>query len=189
MSADIEIAGHNKATVRQADFLGNPHSKQGLIRLSVKVYKLLALMWNKQSVTQDTLIVSTALHHAAEGQPVVVIGMDTDLLMLVTRASSDNTVCQFNPGHSRVPWEVLRMSSIQKTIGNLKNNWLFLHAVTGSDTRSAPYQQERKKGYKVLKSNNQLKQAVTVFKIPQANQRTLPKLVKNVCYLCMVPPL
>ena len=44
MSADIEIAGYIKGTVRQADFLGNPHSKQGLIRLSVKVYKLLALM-------------------------------------------------------------------------------------------------------------------------------------------------
>ena len=43
-SADIEIAGYIKGTVRQADFLGNPHSKQGLIRLSVKVYKLLALM-------------------------------------------------------------------------------------------------------------------------------------------------
>ena len=32
MSADIEIAGHNKATVRQADFLGNPHNIQGLTK-------------------------------------------------------------------------------------------------------------------------------------------------------------
>ena len=34
MSADIKIAGHNKATVRQVDFLGNPHNKQELIKSS-----------------------------------------------------------------------------------------------------------------------------------------------------------
>ena len=98
-------------------------------------------MWNKQSVTQDTLIVSTALRHAAEGQPVVVIGMDTDLVMLVTRVSSDSTVRQINPGHSRVPWKVLRVSAVQEAIGNLKNNLLFLHVVIGSDTTSALCQQ------------------------------------------------
>ena len=58
----------------------------------------------KQAVSDlDILIASTALRLAAEGQPVVVIGTDTDLVMLVTRASSDSTVSQINPGLSRVP--------------------------------------------------------------------------------------
>ena len=75
---------------------------------------------------------------------------------------------------------MLRVSAIQEAIGNLKDNLLFLHAVTGSDTTSVPYKHGRKKGYKVLKSNDQLKQNVTVFDTPpKQTQRTVPKLVKN----------
>ena len=48
----------------------------------------------KQTLSDsDTLIVSTALRHAAEGQTVVVSGKDTDILVMhVTKASSDGTV-------------------------------------------------------------------------------------------------
>ena len=92
MSADIEIAGRNKASLRQADFLGNPQNKQGLIK-SARESLQAAGIDAKQAVSDsDTLIVSTALRHAAEGQPVVVTGTDTDLVMLVTKASSDSTV-------------------------------------------------------------------------------------------------
>ena len=52
---------------------------------------------------------------------------------------------------------------------------LFLRAVTGSDTTSASYQQGKKKGYKVLKSNDQLRQTVTVFITPQANPADIAK--------------
>ena len=55
------------------------------------------------------------------------------------------------------------------------DNLLFLHAVTGSDTTSVPYKQGRKKGYKVLKSNDQLKQTVTVLNRPQVNPEDIAK--------------
>ena len=64
---------------------------------------------------------------------------------------------------------MFRVSAIQDAIGYLKDNLLFLNAVTGSDTVSAPYKQGKKKGYKVLKSNDQLKWNVTVFIHAQAN--------------------
>ena len=91
-SADIKVAGLIKATVRQADFLGNPQNKQGLIK-SARESLQAAGIDAKQAVSDsDTLMVSTALRHAAEGQPVVVVGTDTDLVMLLTKASSDSTV-------------------------------------------------------------------------------------------------
>ena len=70
---------------------------------------------------------------------------------------------------------MLRVSAIQEAIGNLKDNLLFLHAVTGSDTTSVPYKHGRKKGYKVLKSNDQLKQTVTVLNRPQINPEDIAK--------------
>ena len=96
---------------------------------------------------------------------------------------------------------MLRVSDIQDAIGNLKNNLLFFcvfvfcfvfllllffvclffFAVNGSDTKSSPCQQGKEKGCRVLESNNQLKQTVTVFNTLKKAQRTLPKLVKNVC--------
>ena len=78
---------------------------------------------------------------------------------------------------------MLRESAIQEAIGNLKNNLLFLHAVTGSDTTSAPYQRGKMKGCRVLESNNQLKQTVTVFSTPQANPEDIAKAGEE----CLLP--
>ena len=95
---------------------------------------------------------STALDHATEGQPVVVISTDTDLLkMPVARAPSNSNIFLVNPGHSKVPQKVFDVPAIQDALGLLKNNLLCLHAVTDSDMTSPPYQQGEKKGYKILK--------------------------------------
>ena len=62
---------------------------------------------------------------------MVVISTNTDLLVMhVSRAPWGNTIYQINPGHLRVPRKVFRVSVIQETAGNLKDNSsLFLHAV------------------------------------------------------------
>ena len=66
-SADMERAGHIKATVCQADFLGNPHNKQGLIKAASESLHA-ACIDVKQAVSDaDTLIVSIALRRASEG--------------------------------------------------------------------------------------------------------------------------
>ena len=51
----------------------------------------------------DTLTVCTAVHHIAEGRPVVVLGTDSHLLVMrVARASFGSTVRQISPGHGRL---------------------------------------------------------------------------------------
>ena len=86
----------------------------------------------------DTLIVSTALTVAeTEKLPVVVVGTDTDLLvMLVARASSGTDTymkCCSNPEM------VYGISDIQEALGDTKNHLLSIHAITGCDTVSAIY--------------------------------------------------
>ena len=102
MSADIKIAWHIRSTVHQADCPGNPHNKQGLMKAASESLQAAGIDAKQAVSDSDILIVSTTLRHAAEAQPVVVIGTDTDLVMLVTRASSVSTAYQINPGNSRV---------------------------------------------------------------------------------------
>ena len=59
--------------------------------------------------------------------------------MLVARSPPESTIYQVNPGHSKASQKMCDVSAIQKGIGQLKDNILFLHAKTGSDT-TAPYQ-------------------------------------------------
>ena len=70
ISADIKTAGHIKATVRRADFLGNPHNKQRLIKAASESLQAAGTDVKQAVSDSDTLIVSPALVHAAEGQPV-----------------------------------------------------------------------------------------------------------------------
>ena len=166
-SADIEVTAHTKTSVCQADFLGNPHNKQGLIKLVSEGLHAAGVTVKQAVGDADTVIVSTALHLARQTEPVTVIGTDTDILvMLVARASSDMNIFQISPGHSKVPPKVYNVSAIQKALGVVKSSLLFLHAVTSCDTTSAPYQQGKKKAYKVLNSNDQLRETVAVFNVP-----------------------
>ena len=71
--ADIKIVGHIKATVCRADFLGNPSNKI-LIKAASESLQAAGNDVKQVLSDSDTLIVSTALRHAAEGLPVVVIG-------------------------------------------------------------------------------------------------------------------
>ena len=95
--------------------------------------------------------------------------------MLVARLPPGSTIYQVNPGHSKAPQKVFDVSAIQKGIGQLKDNILFLHAVTGSDTTSAPYQQGKRKGYKVLTSNEQLENTVKIFNKQDDNADNIAK--------------
>ena len=173
-----------KATVYHTCFLENPHNRQRLIKAASESVQAAGIDV-KQAVSDAGIqIVSTAIRHAAEGRSVIVNDKDADLLvMLVAGAPSCSTVQQINPGHRRVPRKVFRVSAIHDAIGYLKDNLLFLHAVTGSDTVSAPYEQGKKKGCRVLESNNQLKQTVTVFSTPQANPEDIAKAGEE----CLLP--
>ena len=120
-----------KATVYHTCFLENPHNRQRLIKAASESVQAAGIDV-KQAVSDAGIqIVSTAIRHAAEGRSVIVNDKDADLLvMLVAGAPSCSTVQQINPGHRRVPRKVFRVSVIQETAGNLKDNSsLFLHAV------------------------------------------------------------
>ena len=88
----------------------------------------------------DSLIVSRALLLAESGKPVVVVGTDTDILvMLVTQALTNVDVymlCRKNP------ITLYRIHDIQDNVGNTSSYLMVLHAISGCNTVSALYFQE-----------------------------------------------
>ena len=133
-------------------FLENPHNRQRLIKAASESVQAAGIDV-KQAVSDAGIqIVSTAIRHAAEGRSVMVNGTDADLLvMLAAGAPTCSTVYRINPGYRRVPRKAFRVPVIQEAAGNRKDNLLlFLHAVTGSDTTSAPYKRGRGGGRKAV---------------------------------------
>jgi len=96
----------------------------------------------------DRLIVQTALSESGYSHPVVVIGTDTDLLvMLISLAPPD---CDMYMLCSTNPIALYNITLIQNAVGNKKPHLLFAHSVTGCDTVSALFGVGKKKAIDIL---------------------------------------
>ena len=83
MSANINVTEGNKASVCQADFLGNSYNKQRLIKIIIDHMQAVSINVKQAIGDADTMIVGTAMQCATSSQEVVVIGTDTDLLVML----------------------------------------------------------------------------------------------------------
>ena len=103
---------------------------------------------------------------AGDGSPVVVIGTDTDILvMLIARATASMNLymlCNVRP------LTLFSIKELQEALGLNKVNLLFIHAVTGCDTTSALYNQGKCKGLKLIQVNNSLFSQIAVFLRPSS---------------------
>ena len=124
---------------RKDEFLSNPVNKQ---RFIIMLSDMLVANGHKTIHSQndaDLLIVETAIRRAAD-QPVVVIGEDTDLLILLCHHVNQalNTVifrsdAKFMSRKQRV-WDIQRLQ--QALGGEVCQALPFMHAITGCDTTS-----------------------------------------------------
>ena len=87
----------------------------------------------EQATTDADIFVSTALELATSGEPVVLVGTDAYLLvMLVARTPPDARLFLLRPSMNT-------NQQIQQAVGDRKQNLLFLffHAITDCDITSA----------------------------------------------------
>jgi len=101
-SNDVIFEDYTPTATSQAAFLSNSHNKNRLIQAVREKMLMFGIRVKQAEADADTLIISTALHVAESAEePVVVIGTDTDLLvMLVVRATPSTNVymlCHSNP--------------------------------------------------------------------------------------------
>ena len=108
-----------------------------------------------------------------ERKPVVVVGTNTDLLvMLVSQCSSDmdiHMLCHRNP------LQLHTIGELQSAVGDMKQHVMFVHAISGCDTVSTPYMKGKKRALGVLRSYGD-QDSLSTFTEP----RSTPEDVANV---------
>lgn len=81
--ADIQLAESMKASVDQQTFLSNMKNKSQFITLLSHYLKADRQIVNNSTGDADTMIVTSALQFAAQGNTTTVVADDTDVLVLL----------------------------------------------------------------------------------------------------------
>ena len=147
-SRDIMFDESMQTVTTQSAFLSNDGNKTRLISMLVQKFNDKFIKTRQAAADADRLIVETALSKTGYSQPVVVIGTDTDLLvMLISLAPPD---CDMYMLCSTNPTALYNITRIQNAVGNKKPHLLFAHSVTGCDTVSALFGVGKKKAIDIL---------------------------------------
>ena len=90
-----------QTTTSQTAFLANSHNKSRLIVMLNGLLNDVDVQTSQSPAHADTLIVSTALSVAESPKTVIVVGTDTDLLVMLVHLSAPNMdlhmICSRNP--------------------------------------------------------------------------------------------
>ncbi|KAG1706167.1 Carcinine transporter [Nymphon striatum] len=147
-SRDIMFDESMQTVTTQSAFSSNDRNKTRLISMLVQQFKDKFIKTRQATADADRLIVETALSESGNSHPVVVIGTDTDLLvMLISLAPPD---CGMYMLCSTNPIALYSITLIQNAVGNKKPHLLFAHSVTGCDTVSALFGLGKKKAIDIL---------------------------------------
>lgn len=147
--SDIIFDDNMPTTTTQAALLANSNNKKRLIQ-TLREQMLMAGIHVKQAEADaDTLIVSTALTTAeSEELPAIVVGTDTDLLVMLVAQATPSTAMYMLCRSS--PTTLYNIHEFQHAIGDTTKHLMFLHAVTGCDTVSAIYRQGKRKAFNII---------------------------------------
>lgn len=108
----------------------------------------------KQAIEDaDTLIVNTAIEASFENHPVVIVGEDVDLLVILTALTGSNpNICFLKQGKGNIDNKLYTPTSL-KYSSIVRDNILFVHAFSGCDTTSAFFNQAKLKFLKLLEKS------------------------------------
>jgi hypothetical protein len=138
--------------------LGNGNNKSHLIPAMSSSLKETGINVKQATSDADAMILSVSLELADSVDTIVLVGTDTDVLvMLVARAPSDTKLFMFRSSMHNKLANVFSINTTQQAIGEKqKHNLLFLQAVT-CDTTSALYRQGKKRVFLLPMSNDDQK--------------------------------
>lgn len=158
-------------TIWQDRFLANAKNKARLIEALKEQFGKAGIDVREAIADADTMIIQTAIE-VSQNRNVVVVGTDTDLLILLIQLSQpNNCLYLFKPGSGTHPNKVYNISHVQQSLPtDFCSNLFFLHAMTGCDTTSALYRQGKKKAFNLLQKNPELQKCVDVFNNPSSSE-------------------
>ena len=170
---DIEIVESNKVQFPQERFLSNESNKDQIIKL-ISTF----LRDDSQTVINctddaDTAIVSTALGYCTGESPVVVVADDTDIVIMLLyhwRKGMGDPI--FFQERSNRGWN---MKSVCPKLDVDKEHLLFIHAMSGCDTTSAPFGKGKASFLNLIKKSEELKEISDTMSDVWADQAEIGK--------------
>ena len=95
----------------------------------------------------------TALDVADTCAAAVLVGEDTDLLILMTVLSDpDKYIKVLMPGRKGHPDKVYSGAALRSALGGMVDSLLFVHVATGCDTTSAVYRKGKRVPFRKLQA-------------------------------------
>ena len=142
-SANILFSVESQCMVPQAQFLGNPQNKSRLITILSEALLLQGFLAKQAKGDADELTVSIALEASRFGHEIVIVGKDTDLLViLLARAIKEDRLYLLNQNLKAK--KIYNIRNMQEVLGDDVKIILPFHALTGCDTTSAFYGRGKK---------------------------------------------
>jgi len=168
LSPDIVVSLDMPVAVKQKAFLNNRNNKAQLIRFLRNAFEQKHLTCFQSNGDADSLICDIAIASTRSNQPVVLVGNDTDLLVILISAVTDEVNLSIQLTTS--PNTIYRISDIQKALSlDVRSHILLAHAITGCDTVSAPYNIGKQKVISVLENTRADWSVLNIFKQKDAN--------------------
>ncbi|KAJ8882729.1 hypothetical protein PR048_014542 [Dryococelus australis] len=121
----------------QSDFLANSQYKRALIRALITHLRKASNELYQATADSDIQIICVALQHAADGKCVIVVGQDTDLLVLLTVLSTYDDICFLKPQIGNKRETVFNIARQQEIHQHTRDVLLVCHGMLGCDTLSA----------------------------------------------------
>ena len=151
-SSEILFERSMKVTTPQKPFLQNTKNKSRFIKFLMEDLARNGIKVEQHVGDADSLIVSTALLLQNQAKPVIVVGTDTDILVMLISIAPHNAniymLCSVNP------IQLFNIQELQSTHVSIRHHLLFAHAITGSDTTSSMYMKGKIKCLDILSSQD-----------------------------------
>lgn len=167
------------------DFLGNKRNKKNLIQLlSLELHRngIQTLIAEDDA---DVPIVETAFDQLKTRTNVIVVGSDTDLLVLLVALAPNNEqiyFCKQKSGKSttKVYYNINQL--IQKFNGKQKL-LLFAYAITGCDTTSSLFGLGKNKAMETIHVSEESQIQASVFMEKGVSKEDLKRLMEKILFL------
>ncbi|GBM24354.1 hypothetical protein AVEN_202337-1 [Araneus ventricosus] len=154
---------HQSNQINSFLILANPKNKDRLISILMNKFSSLNMACKKADEDADCLI-NSALALAPTHASVVVVSEDIDLFVILIDIFTFDNVYFLKPGKGKIAEKIFSPhTALEKTIAG---NILFIQAMSGCDTTSAPFNYGKMKFVQTLKTNHDLLKVIEIFKNP-----------------------
>ncbi|KAJ8877140.1 hypothetical protein PR048_021593 [Dryococelus australis] len=139
-AAKVDVTLSNAMTIAQEQFLSNVDNKQSFLKPLTTEFKKVKFAVFQAPSDVDVLVVETAKTEAESGRSAVVVGTNSDLLVLIAALTQPQcAVYMLVPGNSTTARKVYCSRELHKGFGNMMKHLLFLHTFMRCNTTSALY--------------------------------------------------